>query len=58
MEHEANPRDKVQGFENIFGKNGSENLGTQTFLYYFNKQNHTTSDMRNYIKATPEEIFD
>ena len=35
--HEANARDKAQGFENIFGANGSERLGNKVFLYYFNK---------------------
>ena len=44
--HEANARDKAQGFENIFGANGSERLGNKVFLYYFNKSNIVGSDLK------------
>ena len=34
LTHEVNARDKAQGFESIFGKNGSSIGGNKTFLYY------------------------
>lgn len=59
LTHEANPKDKVQGFRNIFGENGSKGLENQVFLYYFNPQNNTSvsQELQNYTKSTIKEIF-
>ena len=55
--HEANARDKAQGFENIFGANGSERLGNKAFLYYFNKADSVGSDLKEYVQFNLERIF-
>ena len=55
--HEANARDKAQGFENIFGANGSERLGNKVCLYYFNKSNIVGSDLKEYVQFNLESIF-
>ncbi|WP_233709115.1 DEAD/DEAH box helicase family protein [Helicobacter muridarum] len=67
LSYEANVRDKVQGFESIFGENGSHKLGnnkneelkTKVFLYYFNKQNNsnTSKELQGYIKSSIETLF-
>ena len=57
LTHEANARDKAQGFESIFGE--SKGLENQVFLYYFNPQNNTSvsQELQNYTKSTLAEIF-
>lgn len=57
LTHEANARDKAQGFESIFGE--SKGLENQVFLYYFNPQNNTSvsQELQNYTKSTIKEIF-
>lgn len=57
LTHEVNARDKAQGFESIFGKNGSSIGGNKTFLYYFNKQNILDSSLKIYTQSTIAEIF-
>ncbi|WP_300926236.1 type III restriction endonuclease subunit R [Helicobacter rodentium] len=59
LTHEVNARDKVQGFESIFGKNGSKGLENQVFLYYFNPQGtaNLSQELQNYTKSTLAEIF-
>lgn len=59
LTHEANPKDKVQGFRNIFGENGNKGLENQVFLYYFNPQGtaNLSQELQNYTKSTIKEIF-
>ncbi|WP_289185039.1 hypothetical protein [Helicobacter japonicus] len=49
----------MQGFESIFGKNGSKGLENQVFLYYFNPQGtaNLSQELQNYTKSTIKEIF-
>lgn len=59
LTHEVNARDKVQGFESVFGENGSKGLENQVFLYYFNPQGtaNLSQELQNYTKSTLAEIF-
>lgn len=57
--HGVNARDKAQGFESVFGENGSKGLENQVFLYYFNPQStaNLSQELQNYAKSTIKEIF-
>lgn len=57
LTHEMNARDKVQGFESVFGE--SKGLDNQVFLYYFNPQGtaNLSQELQNYTKSTLAEIF-
>lgn len=57
LTHEVNARDKVQGFESVFGE--SKGLDNQVFLYYFNPQGtaNLSQELQNYTKSTLAEIF-
>lgn len=59
LTHEVNARDKAQGFESVFGENGSKGLENQVFLYYFNPQGtaNLSQELQNYTKSTLAEIF-
>ena len=59
LTHEVNARDKAQGFESVFGENGSKGLENQVFLYYFNPQGiaKLSQELQNYTKSTLAEIF-
>lgn len=59
LTHEVNARDKAQGFESVFGENGSKGLENQVFLYYFNPQSiaKLSQELQNYTKSTLAEIF-
>lgn len=53
LTHETNPRDKVEGFENIFGK-GNEKVR----LFYFNQDKKSVSKtLQDYVKSSLAEIF-
>lgn len=59
LRHEANAHYKLQGFKNIFEKNPLyfDNFHIEIFLFYYNKQNYSASNMGNHIKSTIADIF-
>lgn len=64
LEHEANARDKAQGFENTFGKiirgktQAFYGYEIQIDLFYYNNENTSvSSELKPYVKVGVEGIF-
>lgn len=56
LTHEQNPKDKIEGFESIFGKNGATHNDIKVYLYYYNNK-HTLTNYKDYVKGSIESIF-
>ena len=57
LAHQQNARDKIEGFESIFSKNGAIHNGIKVYLYYYNNKNPLPS-YKDYVKGRVEDIFD
>ena len=60
LTHETNPRDKVEGFKNVFEKKSLyfNDFSVEICLFYYNKEsNYSSLELKHCIKSTISELF-